>query len=132
MDKNNQLVKYKENPIRKWFTNILDKIKNRFNSSKLWDKDIENEINRDFPNELDQKEVKELLQELLMRNNNLFMTDYIFAKAIGDTYDFNAMIYPFSYIISAVGTFIVSYLTNKLLARKIKKIDMVSSLKGNE
>ncbi|MEE0866489.1 MAG: hypothetical protein U0L98_06845 [Clostridia bacterium] len=132
MDKNNQLVKYKENPIRKWFTNILDKIKNRFNSSKLWDKDIENEINRDFPNELDQKEVKELLQELLMRNKNLFMTDYIFAKAIGDTYDFNAMIYPFSYIISAVGTFIVSYLTNKLLARKIKKIDMVSSLKGNE
>lgn len=74
MDKNNQLVKYKENPIRKWFTNILDKIKNRFNSSKLWDKDIENEINRDFPNELDQKEVKELLQELLMRNNNLLET----------------------------------------------------------
>ena len=74
MDKNNQLVKYKENPIRKWFTNILDKIKNRFNSYKLWDKDIENEINRDFPNELDQKEVKELLQELLMRNNNLLET----------------------------------------------------------
>ena len=42
------------------------------------------------------------------------------------------MISPFTYIISAVGTFIVSYLTNKLLARKIKKIDMVSSLKGNE
>ena len=38
------------------------------------DKDIENEINRDFPNELDQKEVKELLQELLMRNNNLLET----------------------------------------------------------
>ena len=74
MDNNNQLVKYKENPIRKWFSNILDKIKNRFNSSKLWDKDIENEINRDFPNELDQKEVKELLQELLMRNNNLLET----------------------------------------------------------
>ena len=74
MDNNNQLVKYKENTIRKWFSNILDKIKNRFNSSKLWDKDIENEINRDFPNELDQKEVKELLQELLMRNNNLLET----------------------------------------------------------
>lgn len=56
----------------------------------------------------------------------------IFVNAIGDTYDFNAMIAPFTYIISAVGTFIVSYLTNKLLARKIKKIDMVSSLKGNE
>ncbi len=60
------------------------------------------------------------------------MTDYIFVNAIGDTYDFNAMISPFTYIISAVGTFIVSYLINKLLARKIKKIDMVSSLKGNE
>ena len=74
MDNNNQLVKYKENPIRKWFTNILDKIKNRFNSSKLWDKDIENEINRVFQNELDQKEVKELLQELLVRNNSLLET----------------------------------------------------------
>ena len=60
------------------------------------------------------------------------MTDYIFVNVIGDTYDFNAMISPFTYIISTVGTFIVSYLTNKLLARKIKKIDMVSSLKGNE
>ena len=74
MDNNNQLVKYKENPIRKWFINIFNKIKNRFNSSKLWDKDVENEINRDFPNELNQKEVKELLQELLMRNNTLLET----------------------------------------------------------
>ena len=37
-----------------------------------------------------------------------------------------------TYIISAVETFIVSYLANQMLARKIKKIDMVSSLKGNE
>ena len=74
MDNNNQLVKYKEKPIRKWFINIFNKIKNRFNSSKLWDKDVENEINRDFPNELNQKEVKELLQELLMRNNTLLET----------------------------------------------------------
>ena len=60
------------------------------------------------------------------------MTDYIFVNAIGDTYDFNAMISPLTYIISAVGTFIVAYLVNQILARKIKKIDMVSSLKGNE
>lgn len=74
MNNNNQLVKYKENPIRKWFTNILDKIKSRFSSSKLWDKAIEDEINIEFPNESDQEEVKKLLQELLARNNSLLET----------------------------------------------------------
>ena len=60
------------------------------------------------------------------------MTDYIFKGAIGDTYDFSAMIKPLTYTVSAIGTFIVSYIVNQLLGRKIKKIDMVSSLKGNE
>lgn len=60
------------------------------------------------------------------------MTDYIFKNAIGDTYDFSAMIKPMTFILSGIGTFIVSYLVNQLLARKIKKLDMVSSLKGNE
>ena len=35
-------------------------------------------------------------------------------------------------LVSAIGTFIVSYLVSKFLARKIKNIDMVTSLKGNE
>ena len=61
-----------------------------------------------------------------------FMTDYIFKNAIGDTYDFSAMIKPATFIISAIGTYIVAYIVNQLLGRKIKKIDMVSSLKGNE
>ena len=61
-----------------------------------------------------------------------WVIDYIFANAIGDIYDFNAYIRPITYIISGVGSFIVSYLVNKFLARKINKIDMVSSLKGNE
>ena len=61
-----------------------------------------------------------------------YMTDYIFKNAIGDTYDFSAMIKPATFIISAIGTFIVVYVVNQFLARKIKKIDMVSSLKGNE
>ena len=61
-----------------------------------------------------------------------FMTDYIFKNAIGDEYDFSAMIKPMTFIISAIGTFIVVYIVNQFLARKIKKIDMVSSLKGNE
>lgn len=61
-----------------------------------------------------------------------FMTDYIFKNAIGDNYDFEAMIKPITFIGSAVGTFIVVYIVNQFLAKKIKKIDMVSSLKGNE
>ena len=60
------------------------------------------------------------------------MTDYIFVNAIGDTYDFSAMIKPITFVISAIGTFIVSYIVNQILARKVKKIDMVTSLKGNE
>lgn len=74
MDTNNQLITYKNKPIRKWFANIWDKIKNRRNPSKLWDKDTEDKINRAFPNESEQKEVKELLKELLTRNNNLLET----------------------------------------------------------
>ena len=61
-----------------------------------------------------------------------YMTDYIFKNAIGDTYDFEAMIKPVTFIFSALGTFIVVYIVNQFLAKKIKKIDMVSSLKGNE
>lgn len=74
MNTNNQLVKYKDKPIRKWFTNTIDKIKSRFVSSKMWDKETEDEINRNFPDELKQKEVKELLQELLTRNKHLLET----------------------------------------------------------
>lgn len=74
MDTNNQLIKYKDNPVKKWFDNIFDKIKSIIGSSRLWDKNTEDEINRQFPNELEQKEVKELLEELLTRNNNLLET----------------------------------------------------------
>ena len=61
-----------------------------------------------------------------------YMTDYIFKNAIGDTYDFEAMIKPITFIMSSIGTFVVVYIVNQFLAKKIKKIDMVSSLKGNE
>ena len=50
MNSNNQLVQYKDKPIRKWFTNIIDKIKSRFVSSKMWGRDTENEINRNSIN----------------------------------------------------------------------------------
>ena len=61
-----------------------------------------------------------------------FLTDWLFKTAIEEHYDFAAFITIRTYIISAIGTFVVSYLVSKLLARKIKNIDMVSSLKGNE
>ncbi len=61
-----------------------------------------------------------------------YLTDWLFKTAIEEHYDFGAFITTKTYIISAIGTFIVSYLVSKFLARKIKKIDMVTSLKGNE
>lgn len=61
-----------------------------------------------------------------------YLTDWLFKTAIEEHYDFCAFIETKTYIISAIGTFIVSYLVSKFLARKIKSIDMVSSLKGDE
>ena len=61
-----------------------------------------------------------------------YLTDWLFKTAIEEHYDFCAFITSKTYIIAAIGTFIVSYLVSKFLARKIKSIDMVSSLKGNE
>lgn len=60
------------------------------------------------------------------------MTDYIFKSALGDAYDFNAQIKLASYVYAVVGTFVVSIFVNKILAQKVKTIDMVTSLKGNE
>ena len=57
---------------------------------------------------------------------------YIYTNAIGDTYDFSAVVDFISYVYAIVGTILVSFVMNKLLARKIKKIDMVSSLKSGE
>jgi len=61
-----------------------------------------------------------------------YLTDWLFRTAIEEHYDFCAFITTRTYILSAIGTFIVSYLVSRFLARKIKNIDMVTSLKGNE
>ena len=61
-----------------------------------------------------------------------YLTDWLFKTAIEEHYDFGAFITTRTYILSAIGTFVVSYLVSKFLARKIKRIDMVTSLKGNE
>ena len=60
------------------------------------------------------------------------LTAYIFGAALGEQYDFPAHIELRSYLLAAVGTFLVSWLVNSLMARKIRKIDMVSSMKANE
>ena len=61
-----------------------------------------------------------------------WMTSYIFEAALGDNYDFQAYIRPVTYVIAGVGIFAVSVLVNDMMSRKIRKIDMVSSLKANE
>ncbi len=60
------------------------------------------------------------------------MLDYIFKSALGDNYDFPACINLVSYLYATVGSLVVSVVVNKVLSRKVKRIDMVSSLKGNE
>ena len=61
-----------------------------------------------------------------------YMTDFIFKMALSDTYDFSAKIRLISYLYAVFGTLIVSFVVSKLLAKKVNKIDMVTSLKGNE
>ena len=61
-----------------------------------------------------------------------YLADWLFKTAIEESYDFGAYIKPISYVISAIGTFLVSYVVSRRLAKKINKIDMVTSLKGNE
>lgn len=60
------------------------------------------------------------------------MTYVVFTSALGENYDMPVTVSAFAYAISAVGTFVVSYVINKILSGMIKKIDMVSSLKANE
>ena len=61
-----------------------------------------------------------------------YLTDFIFNMAIADKYDLRAHIQMISYVYSAIGTLIVSALSSYILAKKVNKIDMVTSLKGNE
>lgn len=60
------------------------------------------------------------------------MISYIFGSALGENYDFNAEVSIVSYLFAIVGSYVVAILVNKWLSRKVKSIDMVSSLKANE
>lgn len=60
------------------------------------------------------------------------MTEIIFVNGIGDRYDFEARIRIWTYVGAAIGVMMVTLVVNYLLAKKIKKIDMVESLKMAE
>ena len=61
-----------------------------------------------------------------------YMTTLIFKLAMGDNYDMLVRTAPITYIVSGTGVFAVAYLVNAMLGRKVKTIDMVTSLKANE
>lgn len=61
-----------------------------------------------------------------------FLTSYLFKVCLDENYDFGVYIKPITYVLAFIGTYLVSYLVSKFLARKVNKIDMVSSLKSNE
>ena len=61
-----------------------------------------------------------------------YLTSWLFKACLDDNFDFGVHINITTYIIATVGTFLVSYLVSRFLARKVNKIDMVSSIKGNE
>ena len=60
------------------------------------------------------------------------LTSYLFKACLDDNYDFGVHIEIWTYILAAIGTYLVSYFVSKKLSKKINKIDMVSSLKANE
>lgn len=61
-----------------------------------------------------------------------YLTKWLFTACLDDNFDFGVHINISTYILATVGTFLVSYTVSRILAKKIDKIDMVSSLKGNE
>lgn len=61
-----------------------------------------------------------------------YLAAWLFKACLDDNFDFGVHINISTYILATVLTFTVSYLVSLYLARKVKTIDMVSSLKGNE
>ena len=60
------------------------------------------------------------------------VTDFIFKVAIDESYDFAVFVTLRTCLISAIGTFLTSIIVSLWLTRRVAKIDMVKSLKGNE
>lgn len=60
------------------------------------------------------------------------LTSYLFKACLDENFDFEVHIELWTYVIAAIGTYLVSLCVSKYLAKKVKNIDMVSSLKANE
>lgn len=60
------------------------------------------------------------------------LTSYLFKACLDETFDFGVHIELWTYVIAAIGTYLVSLCVSKYLVKKVKNIDMVSSLKANE
>lgn len=60
------------------------------------------------------------------------LTSYLFKACLDENYDFRVHIEWWTYVLAIIGTYLVSYLVSKFLARRVNSIDMVSSLKSNE
>ena len=61
-----------------------------------------------------------------------FLLNYIFDSALSIDYDFSAYISLYTYIMTGIIAFILTLIVSIILSTKIRKIDMVTSLKGNE
>ena len=61
-----------------------------------------------------------------------YLTSWLFKACLDDNFDFGVHINISTYLIALLGTFLVSYIVSYKLSKKVDKIDMVSSLKGNE
>lgn len=74
MDNNYQVTEYNNNPIKKWIVKIWNKIKDRFKQKETLDSAVLHDIKMFFPDETKQEYAKNLAQDLVSRNNNLFST----------------------------------------------------------
>lgn len=74
MSKNNQLIKYENNLIKRIFANILNRIKNRISSSKKWNSEIKDMIKSEFYDRQEQEQVNKMLEDMLSRNKDLLDT----------------------------------------------------------
>ena len=61
-----------------------------------------------------------------------YLTSWLFTICLDENFDFSTHIEWWTYLCAAIGTYITSLVVSKILSKKIKNIDMVSSLKANE
>lgn len=61
-----------------------------------------------------------------------FLTSYLFKACLDEAYDFGVHIEIITYVIAAIGTYLVAFVVSKKLGKRVNSIDMVSSLKANE